>query len=215
LIVGADVFSGERVITGRSGQVQIVFDDQTRLVVGPGSSLVIEDYLKRNNHTAGKVAIDALAGTFRFITGKSAKTAYRIKTPTGAIGVRGTAFDFTVDRRATVVMLFHGAVTLCNTSGKCVALSKKCEIGSFDAGDAFVIGSGGSISTLLRQFPYAANQTPLLRPFRVAQPSDCLPRGSDTPDSLDTSGNNGASGTGGTAPTRGTSPSTSPTGGKN
>jgi len=35
LVVGADIFIGDRVVTGPQGQVQIRFSDSTELVVGP------------------------------------------------------------------------------------------------------------------------------------------------------------------------------------
>jgi hypothetical protein len=43
-----DLYEGQKITTGAQGQVQIVFADDTRMVVGPGSSLVIEKYLMRN-----------------------------------------------------------------------------------------------------------------------------------------------------------------------
>src|SRR5687768_16406701 len=48
LTVGADIFIGDRVVTGAEGLVQIKFSDQTELVVGPNSALLIEDYLLRD-----------------------------------------------------------------------------------------------------------------------------------------------------------------------
>ena len=59
LVVGADISVGERVVTGRAGQVQIIFADQTRLVVGPGSDLLIVAYLMRNSGTADRLAISS------------------------------------------------------------------------------------------------------------------------------------------------------------
>src|SRR5690606_37511727 len=83
LVVGADIFIGDLVKTGPSGQVQIKFSDSTELVVGPRSSLTIEDYLLREDGSAGRLAVNTLAGTFRFVTGNAAKDRYLIKTPTG------------------------------------------------------------------------------------------------------------------------------------
>ena len=60
LEVGADVSVGEMIVTGPAGQVQIVFDDNTRLVVGPRSSLLIETYLMASSNTAQKLTINAL-----------------------------------------------------------------------------------------------------------------------------------------------------------
>ncbi len=49
LTVGSDIFIGDRVITDARGLVQIKFSDSTKLVVGPNSALLIEDYLLRND----------------------------------------------------------------------------------------------------------------------------------------------------------------------
>jgi hypothetical protein len=75
LIAGADVSVGETIITGASGLVQIVFADQTRLVVGPHSTLLIETYLMANANTAQRLTVNALSGSFRFISGNSPKPA--------------------------------------------------------------------------------------------------------------------------------------------
>src|SRR5687768_10914002 len=60
LVVGSDIFIGDLVQTGPRGQVQIMFADNTELVVGPSSALLIEDYLLRNDGSAGKLAVDML-----------------------------------------------------------------------------------------------------------------------------------------------------------
>ncbi len=181
LVVGTDIFIGDVVATGPSGQVQILFSDRTELVVGPRSSLTIEDYLLRENGSAGKLAVNALAGTFRFVTGNAPKDRYLIKTPTGTIGVRGTAFDFTVTRALTSILLHHGAVIACTLDGECVTLDDVCEVGQYDLGEAVVIGNTDTIrgearETLKRMFTYSVNQLPLLREFRISQAERCLRR---------------------------------------
>lgn len=115
LVVGTDVFIGDSVVTDARGLVQIRFSDRTELVVGPGSALVIEDYLLREDGSGGKFAINALAGTFRFVTGGAPKDRYAIRTPTGTVGVRGTAFDLNVKPDHSSLLLYHGAVVMCNT----------------------------------------------------------------------------------------------------
>ena len=130
LVVGADLSVGETVVTGPRGQVQIIFDDETELVVGPGSSLKLETYLLRGNHTAEKLTVNALAGTFRFISGNSPKSAYQISTPTAAIGVRGTKFDIVVTRDSTRVTLFEGALQICNNSSACAEVTEPLRDGS-------------------------------------------------------------------------------------
>jgi hypothetical protein len=184
LVVGADIGMGDRVVTGPSGQVQIVFTDQTHLVVGPGSSLVIASYLMRNGGSASRFAIDALGGTYRFITGESDHSAYTISTPTGTIGVRGTAFDFIVDSRhpivsgraaGTAVALYQGAVQLCSRAGKCVMLTQPCDLGVASRGDAFTVGSRAATEAGARdRFRYIAGQRSLLAPFRIPEAGRCF-----------------------------------------
>ncbi len=191
LTVGADIFIGDKVNTGPAGQVQIKFSDKTELVVGPNSSLLIEDYLLRDDQSAGKFAINALSGTFRFATGGAPKDRYIIKTPTGTIGVRGTAFDFNVDGEGTEVLLFHGAVRLCNLDGTCVTLDGTCEMGVYDLTQSMILGSPEDLSeeqrgALKTAFQYANVQTPLLRQFWVENARQCFNKGfvNDAPRSL-------------------------------
>lgn len=176
LAVGADISLGEQVVTGPSGQVQIVFSDQTRLVVGPGSALTIESYLF-NGNTADKFAINALAGSFRFISGNSPKAAYSINTPTASIAVRGTKFDFNVTRPRTDLMLYEGGVRLCSTSGQCQELTARCDLGTVDASVAQLVRHLDPVHPQLSgAFRYARFQTPLRSEFRVSGAGKCAQR---------------------------------------
>ena len=181
LVVGSDIFLGDKVVTDARGLVEIKFSDNTKLVVGPNSSLVIEDYLLRDDGSSGKLAINALSGTFRFVTGGAAKDRYLIETPTGTIGVRGTGFDLTGDGKHFSVMLYHGAVVICNKSGKCVTLDDVCEIGTADLTDARILGSGKEMGNEDREqmrgmFPSSVDESDLLGQFRIAQARECLNR---------------------------------------
>lgn len=178
LNVGSDIFIGDRVITDDRGLVQIQFSDETRLVVGPNSELLIEDYLLRSDGSASRFAVNALSGTFRFITGNGDKDNYQIKTPTGTIGIRGTAFDFFATRLFTRVLMLHGITTLCNWQGQCVTLSDTCEIGESNAGTSVALGYTDDFIGQLRNemrasFRYATNQIPLLQQFRLDQVREC------------------------------------------
>lgn len=176
MATGDGVFLGQNVITGNAGQVQIVFSDNTHLVIGPQASLVISEYLMRNDGSASKFVVDALSGSFRFMTGNSPKNAYRIKTPTGTLGVRGTAFDFTVEPGSgkTTVLLYHGGVRMCGASG-CTELSESCAVGVLAkrAAAAVVRPHDKRRPQLLKNFPYLASQQPLKAAFRVKQAGPC------------------------------------------
>lgn len=181
LDVGSDIFIGDRVITDDHGLVQIRFSDKTELTVGPRSALLIEDYLLRDDGSAGRMAINALSGTFRFVTGGAAKDRYLIKTPTGTIGVRGTAFDFNVKPDHASLLLFHGEVVMCNLKQQCVTVSDYCDVGMFDTAHAELLGNAqaftGTVRTSMRgMFPYAVSEADLLGSFRIQGARDCLNR---------------------------------------
>lgn len=170
LAVGSDVAMGDKVKTNRNGEVQLLFTDETRLVVGPNSSLVIEAYLLRSKSRANNFTVRALGGSFRMISGKSAKSAYKIKTPTATIGVRGTSFDFTVKPNgATGLMLFDGEARICGHNGRCQAVNRRCSVAEVPRNrDARLLNDAerraGAIG---RDFPYLASQQSLRQDFRV------------------------------------------------
>lgn len=185
LVVGADVFIGDTVTTDAAGLVQLLFSDRTELVIGPRSKLVLEDYLIRNNGSAGKFTISALAGTFRFASGSAPKDRYLISTPNGTIGVRGTALDFTVSSQkpaivsgsgtTTSLVLFNGGVRVCNTSGSCMNIDDECNFGAMNGAGAVEFENDAESRAGFRPlFPLANNQGVLLAPFRVSNARECL-----------------------------------------
>ena len=167
LVVGQDVVTGDRIRTDSGGEAQLLFSDDTRLVVGPNSSLVIEAYLLRSNRAANNFTIRALGGSFRMITGRSDKSAYRIKTPGGTVGVRGTVFDFTVRGRQLGLLLYSGAAQICS-GGSCRTVSGFCSLAQTGGGGVRVQGDAGARDAEIRRnFRYALSQQSLRRDFRV------------------------------------------------
>jgi len=178
LTAGDDLKIGETVVTDEHGLVQIKFSDETELVVGPNSQLLLEDYLLRNDGSVGKLAINALSGSFRFVTGQSNKDDYSIKTPTGTIGIRGTAFDFAVEPVKTRMLMYHGTSTLCGAGNACVTMQQTCEAGEAEAAAAQSLGLSFTAdearrASLQQSFRYADFQKPLQYLFRVEQVPIC------------------------------------------
>ena len=168
LAAGADIFEKDKISVS-SGNAQILFNDGTKLVVGPGSTLVISAYLMQGDGSSAQdFSIKALRGTFRFITGKSPKNAYDIQTANATIGIRGTGFDFWV-QNATGVAVLKGKVRLCNKLGSkaCVDLNPNCEIGSTENGGAKKLTEGSLASRLKGHLPYILNQSSLRTQFRL------------------------------------------------
>ncbi|NNE23975.1 MAG: hypothetical protein HKN11_15340 [Rhizobiales bacterium] len=198
MAVGQGIFVGDRIATKANGQVQIQFNDKTRLVIGPSSTLVIRKYVAAGQSRARSFSVRAFAGVFRFISGNSAKPSYEITTSTGTIGVRGTRFDFGVLRRGrTNVILFNGAVRLCGTAGSCRTIDKLCQIAGTDSrGNARLSGEPGfrpARGDLRRSFPYVRSQRGLQPAFRVTTAPRCRDVIAEDP-GVDTNGGNGGSG---------------------
>ncbi|MGE3873240.1 MAG: FecR domain-containing protein [Parvibaculaceae bacterium] len=160
---GSAVFENDRLVTG-GGNVQILFVDSTKLVVGPNSTLVIDRFLMRGGNRAQKISVDALRGTFRFISGNSAKSAYDIQTANATIGIRGTAFDFSSGRE-TLIAVLEGGVRLC-TGGRCESIPQGCGVGRARSGDVDQLG-GRAKGQALGRLPYIVNQGSLSRGFRL------------------------------------------------
>lgn len=181
LQVEAPVFMGDRIKTGSVGEAQLRFRDQTRLVVGANSSLLIDSFVFNDDNTASKVGMQALRGTFRFITGVSNKQAYSISTPSMTIGVRGTRFDFSISRAGeTSFALFEGGARLCDRGGRCLELSGRCAVVVSSPGGGIRQLDGGAerAARLRAAFPYVTSQAKLLPDFRVDTSSCNIQRAS-------------------------------------
>jgi hypothetical protein len=117
---GDAVYQNEVITTDAEGVGQFEFRDETKLAVGPGSTVVLDNFVYDSDTSKAKVVINLTQGAFRFITGKSDHTAYEIVTPTATIGVRGTAFDvYTKDDGELAVAMINGAVEVCPRGGLC------------------------------------------------------------------------------------------------
>ena len=164
LAAGAPVYEDDKIAV-RTGNAQITLDDGTRLVVGPGSTLVVDRFLMKGGNSAQKVSIKALRGTFRFITGRSAKGAYSIQTANATIGIRGTGFDFW-SRAQTGVAVLDGSVRLCRNDN-CVDLREGCEVGRASSNETSKLSGRVKGAAISRNLPFVLNQNSLRAAFRL------------------------------------------------
>ncbi len=112
------VHRDERISTSRSGLGQFVFRDGSKLAVGAGSSVVIDNFVFDDAKTVQKLTVAAAKGTFRWISGNSKHSAYQILTPAGTIGVRGTVFDFYIGKDGTTaIVLLEGGGPILRPGG--------------------------------------------------------------------------------------------------
>lgn len=175
LTAGAMVYLGDRVETNGTGEAQLVFRDETRMVVGPHSSLVIDEFVFRSGATENRLGVRALGGAFRFISGRSGERAYSIRTPSGTIAVRGTAFDISVTPDDTGIIVMDGQVVLCGNDGSCEAATRSCDMVWIrrEAGPEEVRDREQRRSLAASRFPYLRGQAALRPKFRVSSAGSC------------------------------------------
>jgi hypothetical protein len=164
----------DRLRADRTGSAQIVLTDNTRIVIGPGAQVDVNDFVYNSDGTFESITVRATKGAFRFISGKSASSAYRIETPSGTIGVRGTAFDVGITNGQTHVVMVRGTVEMCPRTGGCQVLRGMCNYGVMNTGRVEVEGDLRRKARADKaNFPLMWNEKVLRPQFR--QSGDCTP----------------------------------------
>src|ERR1700757_3412964 len=133
--VGDSMLRDEVVRTGNDSAARFVMADSTNLSIGPSATIKLDRTVFNDEHSYRDIAIQLTTGAFRFVTGHSEKTAYRITTPLATIGVRGTILDILSQRGRTTVVLQEGASRVCTLGFQCIELTQP--------GDTAVITSIG------------------------------------------------------------------------
>ena len=138
--VGDGVLRDEIVRTGLASAARLVMADSTNLSLGPSATIKLDRTVFSDEHTYRDIAIRLTTGAFRFVTGHSEKTAYKITTSLASIGVRGTTLDILSQRGQTTVVLQDGMSRVCATGGQCIDLTQP--------GDTAIITSAGGKVTI-------------------------------------------------------------------
>jgi hypothetical protein len=173
ILAGDDIIRDEVVQTLAESGAKFVLKDSTNLVLGPNSKLKLDRAVFSDEHTVGDIAIKLTLGSFRFITGHSAKESYAITTPIATMGVRGTTLDLLIERSKNTVVLKDGQSRVC-AGGRCIDL--------LHVGDTAVVTANGARIDIELQpsstwsFDSACNG--MCSPMTFAQAEDALTTGS-------------------------------------
>lgn len=133
LALADDVYHNEIIETESSSATEIVFLDQTKLALGPNSSLTLDRVVYDPDPAKSAFVATATKGVFRFVTGNLPKKSYTIHTPAATIGIRGTVFTLSVlptvledGSSATVVefTLEEGAADIVGCAGEQISLEQ-------------------------------------------------------------------------------------------
>lgn len=162
LRAGERVGSGDTLITGLDGRLQIRFTDGGIVSLQPNTEFHIDDY--RNSDSTQRSWFSLLRGAIRTTTGSNGKRDhddYRMRTPTATIGVRGTAYS--------------AEQTVCEPScspgpaaGLRVAVSE---------GRIIVINQGGLLELERGQAAAAGSRDAI--PFQIDTPPELAPQTRD------------------------------------
>lgn len=161
----SEVFENDTIKVS-AGNAQLLLDDGTRIVVGPSSSLLLDQFVKRGKNKAEKVTLKGLRGTYRFITGRSPKAAYKITTAHGTIGIRGTAFDVW-SREKTGAVVLRGRVNLKSAGGSDINIGSGCQMGVATKSNAELLRGKAKNDSIKNNLPFLLDQTSLTRRFRL------------------------------------------------
>lgn len=138
--------------TPDSSALEVKFLDGSKLSMGAGSNVVIDEYAYSGPGSAGKQALRYTKGLFRFVSGNIPKDQVKIETPTVTIGIRGTIFRTLVDGNgAGQVSVDFGpngesyeVVIVSKKTGKTLVLHSGQKV-SFDADGVFEGVTDGTI----------------------------------------------------------------------
>ncbi|MEI2733525.1 MAG: FecR domain-containing protein [Rhodoblastus sp.] len=115
---GDAVAANNTISTDAQGRAAFRFVDDTRLSVGPNSSVRLDKFVFDGDAGPSSFVIRATKGLLRFSTGRGEHEAYRVQTPAATIGVRGTDFDVKIDGEEVRVSVTDGEVVLCPNRGR-------------------------------------------------------------------------------------------------
>jgi len=99
---GLEIHANDTLRTGADGSIGVVFHDDTLLSLGPGSVLVIDEFVYAPRQGKLSLVFRMMKGTAVYLSGLIAKLApdsVFFVTPSASVGVRGTKFAVKVEER--------------------------------------------------------------------------------------------------------------------
>lgn len=121
LTIGSDVVFREKITTTAEGQAQILFLDQSALLIGPSSEVTLDEFVYDPNSGKGNMVASLSQGAFRFVGGKLSKQGNAtLRTPVATIGIRGSDVTVVFDaaRNVANVLATHGFASIETEAGK-------------------------------------------------------------------------------------------------
>jgi hypothetical protein len=178
----------DEVTTGASSALQVAFHDNSALSLGADTHLTVDRFVYDPAPGAAGVGVSVAKGVFRFASngpgGRQDSESFR--TPTAAIGIRGTLFDAAVGpdvlpilggdvlgikpgddpATAALIVLRQGAIEV-RTTERTVMLrlaGQAVVVSGHHVSDPFYLRSGPNRRLLAKLPPFALSEGPTGRP---------------------------------------------------
>lgn len=136
LEVKSSIYLADTIKTGRRGRVQMMFDDNTLISLGPNTSLLLAEYRWDPDKKKGAMKTRVSEGVFRIMGGAITQTApsnFKTETPAGIIGIRGSMYAGKVSGSALHLLFQGGKGIFVTNSAGTVAIDRP-GFGTFVAG---------------------------------------------------------------------------------
>ena len=173
LAPGDSVHSNEVIATADNSDGKFQLLDDTTIAIGPNATVTLDRFVFNPGNNSADVAITALKGSFRFLSGTTPDTGYRITTPTSTVGIRGTEFEvFVDDNGETAIALISGEVEMCSRQQSCERLAQPghylriLRSGRFVRARAAARSILGARANAARAFPFLHGNRQLGRLFQ-------------------------------------------------
>jgi len=92
-VVGTAVYEQDSLTTGADGRLGVTLRDDTRLSVGPQTTIEISRFVYAQSDSQVSFVLRVVRGVVAYVSGRIAKLspdAVRLETPSAIVGVRGT-----------------------------------------------------------------------------------------------------------------------------
>ncbi|MBQ4834214.1 FecR domain-containing protein [Pseudoalteromonas sp. MMG010] len=121
------VFDVDSITTGSNSKAQFSMTDGGLIALKENSELAISNYDFDVQTQQGGASIELLKGGLRSISGAIKKNGgdYKIKTPVGSIGIRGTHFEVQLVNGDMFVAVWDGAIDLTLDDQRSVSLGNQ------------------------------------------------------------------------------------------
>ena len=115
------VLWGDTLVSQQGGRARVTLEDNSILNLGSDSSLTILSH----DASTQKTQIQLAYGRVRSNVVKIARAggSFEVRTPSAVAGVVGTDFYIAHDNGVTTVIVFEGAVRVCDLAGNCVIVN--------------------------------------------------------------------------------------------